>query len=91
MLSLPGTLRFLEVGDQNTIRPIRPETVFGRVHHDSDRFLQPSPQVGKLRLLAIDFEVEGSDKTMTWLETQRKKLLSRNLSGSISDELFEEQ
>lgn len=36
-------------------------------------------------------QVSESKRLLSLLETQRKKLLSRNLSGSISDQLFDQQ
>jgi DNA invertase Pin-like site-specific DNA recombinase len=36
-------------------------------------------------------QVSESKRLLSLLETQRKKLLSRNLSGAISDELFDQQ
>lgn len=36
-------------------------------------------------------QVSESKRLLSLLETQRQKLLSRNLSGSISDELFDQQ
>jgi hypothetical protein len=36
-------------------------------------------------------QVSESKRLLSLLETQRKKLLSRNLSGAISDELYDQQ
>lgn len=36
-------------------------------------------------------QVSESKRLLSLLETQRKKLLSRNLSGAVSDELYDQQ
>ncbi|APZ90558.1 recombinase zinc beta ribbon domain-containing protein [Fuerstiella marisgermanici] len=64
----------------------------GRLSDDNRKLLQMvSRSILETQFEDEKVQVSESKRLLSVLETQRKKLLSRNLSDSVSDELYEQQ